>query len=213
MIKRHKGTLLLTSLIILIPILAGLFLWNKLPEQMPIHWNMAGEVDNHCSKSFAVFAMPVIMLALQWLCTLLTGLDPKHTAHNEKYFRFILWIIPTLSILLGIVVYSAALGQDVKVEKIVPVFLGLLFALTGNTMPKFSQNYTIGIKLPWTLNSKENWNKTHRLAGKLWMVGGILTILFSFVGTPLLLFPVVILMVLIPVIYSYTLYRKESQAK
>lgn len=213
MIKRHKGILILTSLIILLPILAGLFLWNQLPEEMPIHWNVAGEVDGYCGKPFAVFGLPAIMAAFHWICALATTADPKHDSHNEKHLTLVFWLIPVLTILLISIMYSTALGQSIAVDKILPAFMGILFTIIGNAMPKFKQNYTMGIKIPWTLNSTENWNKTHRLAGRLWVVCGIAVILVSFIGHPLLLIPILLVMVSIPLIYSYLLYRKESQAK
>ena len=89
-----------------------------------------------------------------------------------------------------------------------PVFMGLLFAVIGNYMPKCKQNYTIGIKIPWTLNNEENWNKTHRFAGWLWTAGGIIMMLTGFFGGFWIFFVVMLLMVLAPVLYSYILHRK-----
>ena len=76
MIKKNLKVLIITSLIILLPIVAGVILWNQLPEQIPSHWNMNGEVDGWSSKPFAVFGMPLIMVALQWICALGAGADP-----------------------------------------------------------------------------------------------------------------------------------------
>ena len=208
MIKKNWKVLLITSVVILLPILAGLILWNKLPEQIPSHWNAAGEVDGWCSKLFAVFGMPLILLAFQWLCVLGTGADPKKQNHPQKIVHLVLWIIPVLSAVLHTIVYMVALGQAVRMEVVMPVLIGLVLAIIGNYLPKCKQNYTIGIKIPWTLNSEENWNRTHRFAGRLWLIGGILIMLTGFVGGGWILLPIMLLMILAPMIYSYVLHSK-----
>ena len=92
---------------------------------------------------------------------------------------------------------------------VLPVFMGLLFILIGNYLPKTKQSYTMGIRLPWTLSSEENWNRTHRLAGFLWVLCGVLFIVMSFIGWSLPLFLILLaVMILVPLIYSYLLYRK-----
>ena len=208
MIKKHWKLLLVTSIIILLPIVAGVVLWNQLPEQVPIHWNANGEIDGWSSKIFFVFGMPAFMLAFQWLCTLGTGADPKKANHPEKIQQLVLWIIPVLSTVLSVITYVVALGQQVRVEVVMPVLVGLVLAIVGNYLPKCKQNYTIGIKIPWTLNSEENWNKTHRFAGWLWTVCGIVIMLTGFVGGFWIFFGVVLVMVVSPCIYSYILHRK-----
>ena len=208
MIKKHWKLLFVTSIIILLPIVAGLILWNQLPEQVPIHWNANGEVDGWGSKVFFVFGLPAIMLAFQWLCTLGTGADPKKANHPEKILHLVLWIIPVLNTVLSVITYAVALGQQVRMEVVMPVLIGLILAIAGNYLPKCKQNYTIGIKIPWTLNSEENWNKTHRFAGWLWSICGIVIMLTGFVGGFWIFFGVVLLMVISPCIYSYMLHRK-----
>ena len=208
MIKKNLKLLIITSLIILLPILVGVILWNQLPEQMPNHWNVNGEIDGWSSKPFAVFGMPLIMLAFQWLCVLGTGSDPKKANHPEKIVHLVLWIIPVINIVLSIITYAVALGQAVRVEVVMPVLLGLVLAIVGNYLPKCKQNYTIGIKIPWTLNSEENWNKTHRFAGRLWTVCGLVIMLTGLLGGFEFFLGVVLVMVFAPFIYSYLLHRK-----
>ena len=208
MIKKHLKTLILTSVIILLPILAGLILWDRLPAQVPMHWGPNGEVDGYGSRAVFVFAIPAFMLAIQWLCTLATAADAKKKNHTPKMITMVLWIIPLLSTLVHIITYAVVFGIPVPVEIVIPAFMGLLLAVIGNYLPKCKQNYTIGIKLPWTLESEENWNKTHRLAGWVWTIGGILIAATSLIGIfwiPLLL---LLPMVLIPILYSYSLHRK-----
>lgn len=210
MLKKNKVTLIVTSLVTLIPILIGLLLWNKLPEQVPFHWDINGNVDRWASKIVSVVAMPVILLAFHWLCILISTIDPKSKEYHPSTIRLVLWICPMLSLLLSALVYSYALGHNLRVETIIPLFMGALFVVIGNLLPKMRQSYTMGIKLPWTLNNEENWNKTHRFAGKLWVAGGVIIMATAFVSTFWIFFGILLLMVIIPTLYSYLHYRKHK---
>ena len=167
MIKKNLPKLIITSIITLIPIIIGIILWDKMPEQVPVHWNINGEADGFATKTQAVFIMPLVLVAFHWICVLGTNLDPKKQNISDKVFTLVLWIIPVLSLLCNSFVYATALGHNVNVEVIMPLFMGALFVVIRNYLPKCKQSYTLGIKLPWTLNDEENWNKTHRLAGFL----------------------------------------------
>lgn len=210
MIKKNLPKLIITSLITLIPIVIGLILWDKLPDQVPMHWNAQGEVDGYGTKFQAVFLMPLVLVAFHWICVLGTSLDPKKQNINDKIFTLVLWIIPVISLLCNSMVFATALGHKVSVEIIMPLFMGALFVIIGNYMPKCKQSYTVGIKLPWTLDNEENWNKTHRLAGFLWVIGGVIIMATAFLGAFWLFFIVLIPMVIVPFVYSYLLYKKNK---
>lgn len=208
MIKKNLKVLIIASIIILLPILAGVVLWDKLPEQIPTHWNSAGEIDGWSSKPFAVFGIPLLMLCFQWICVVATLADPKKHNHSEKILHFVFWFIPFITVFLFVLTYSAAMGKEVPIETIMPMFIGLVFVIIGNYLPKCRQNYTIGIKIPWTFRSEENWNRTHRFAGWLWVFSGIFIMLSGFFHTFWIFLAVVLVMVLFPLIYSYILHRK-----
>jgi uncharacterized membrane protein len=208
MIKKNLKILIITSIIILLPMVAGLVLWNRLPEQVPFHWNAAGEVDGWASRPVAVFVPSAMMLALQWLCMLVTSADPKKQNHPEKVMHLVLWLIPIITVFISALMYVSALGVSVRVETLMPILLGLVFVAIGNYMPKCKQNYTIGIKIPWTLASEENWNRTHRLAGWVWVGGGFVMLLSGFLGIFWLTLVPAIIMVAVPLIYSYILHKK-----
>lgn len=208
MIKKNWKTLIICSIITILPIFIGLILWNQLPEQIPTHWNAAGEVDGWSSKPFAIFGLPLVMLGAQWLCVLGTLADPKKTNHPDKVLHLVFWIIPVLSVVLNAVTIAAALGKEVRMELFMPILVGLILTIVGNYMPKCKQNYTIGIKIPWTLNSEENWNRTHRFAGWLWTFSGVCIMATGFFGGVWIFFAIVFLMVFAPIVYSFLLYRK-----
>ena len=208
MIKKNLKLLMITSVAILLPVLVGVILWDRLPEQIPSHWNAAGEVDGWSRKPFAVFGMPLILLAAHWFTALVTAADPKKQNHSDKILQLVFWIIPLLNLVISAATYSAAMGGSVRMEVLATVFCGLLFVAIGNYLPKCRQNYTIGIKIPWTLSSEENWNRTHRLAGWIWMVGGVFVMVTGFFGLFWLMMAVTFAMAMIPFVYSYLLHRK-----
>ena len=208
MIKKNWKILLITSLVILLPMIAGVVLWNQLPQKIPSHWNAVGEVDGWSSKPFAVFGLPLMMLGFHWICVVATCADPKKKNYADKLLHLVFWLIPVITIVLNIIVYLTALGMGVRTEVIMPIVLGLLFVIVGNYLPKCKQNYTIGIKIPGTLDSEENWNKTHRLAGWTWTFGGLAMIATAFFGGFWALMGIALVMSLVPVVYSYILHRK-----
>lgn len=209
--KRYRKTLLITSLITLLPMLIGLILWNRLPEQMPIHWNFSGTADNFGSPAIAVIVLPLILLAAHWLCFRLTMLDKRNARQHTKPMSIVLYIFPFVSLLSCLSVYAAALGHDFNPNAAAPLLLGGMFILIGNYLPKCRLNSTLGVKLPWTLANEENWNLTHRFSGRVCVIGGAV-MLFSAL-LPESAFAAVMTIVLLltvglPVAYSYRLYRK-----
>lgn len=206
--KQHLKSLILTSIVTLLPLPLGLFLWDRLPTKLPVHWNLSGEIDGWSDKAFVIIGLPLILLVAQWLCVLATLTDPHKKNVSNKIRHLTYWIIPVLSLVLFPIIYATALGKSVRTELFLSVFVGLLFIIIGNYLPKCSQNYTIGIKLPWTLNSQENWRRTHRFAGPVSIVCGFTVMLLGIFGLwPWSLLPLSV-MLLLPTVYSYLLHRK-----
>lgn len=211
MIKRNKGTILFTSLVTLIPMLVGLVLWNTFPDQVPMHWNAAGEIDGWGSKVFAVVFLPLFLLAVHWFCILVTAADPKNKDIEGKPLTLVLWICPFMSILVCTLVYSTAWGIPLSVEILMPLLLGGMFLIIGNYLPKCRQNYTIGIKVSWALEDEENWNATHRFAGKVWVIGSVIIMATAILGDFILFLAITLAMTLAPIVYSYLYYRKHKK--
>ena len=206
---KNKKTLIITSLICLLPMLVGALVYSRLPEQVATHFDLQGNPDGWSSRPFAVFGLPGILLAVNLLTPFALQADPKHKNMSGALVNIVIWTVPVISLLCSGLTLGRALGYDLRIEMVLPVFMGILFILIGNYLPKTKQSYTMGIKLPWTLASEENWNRTHRLAGFLWVIGGAFFIIMSFIGWNFIAFLIPItLMVLVPTVYSYLLYRK-----
>lgn len=213
MLKNNKWKLIVSSILILLPILVGLVLWNQLPDTMITHWGADGNADGSSSKFIAIIVMPLILLGAHWFCLWLTSLDKKQKDQNKKALGIIFWIIPALSIFVNGVMYAIALGYQFTSIVAMPILFGALFIYIGNYLPKIKQNKNLGIKISWTLNNEENWNKTHRFAGKIWVIGGLVILATAFLPVKLMItvfMCILISLIIVPVVYSYSIYRKHE---
>lgn len=212
--KELKKTLTLTTLITLLPILVGLFYWNQLPDKMATHFDMAGTPNGWSSKWFAVIGIPAVLAVVNALCTILTETDPRRHKYPEKMMKLVYWICPVVSWICAGLTISYGLGIEfAAMPKFGSLFIGIMFVVIGNYLPKVKQNYYMGIKLPWTYSDEENWNRTHRMAGKLWVVGGIVLLLNFFLEITGLEIAVLIIMILVPTVYSWAFSRKKDKEK
>ena len=186
-------------------------IWSQLPNQIPIHFNIADQADNFQPKPLVVFGLPILLLLVHLFVIFMIGRDPKNRMMNEKMVKVNHWLTPIVSLSTSYLIYSKALGSTTNPSVFVSVLLGLIFVIMGNYMPKLKVNHTVGIRLPWTLQSEDNWHKTHRLAGKLWVLGGLILLLEAGLQFALsyVLALVILAIVLIPVMYSYQLSRKN----
>jgi len=212
MLKKNKGVLIITSVIILLPILAGMIFYDQLPEVLHSHWGLDGNLNGQQSKPLMIFLLPCILLAVHWLCILATAKAPKGYGENDKMFHLMLWLMPVLSLLVNGMMYLSSAGHAENAFVLMPVLIGALFIVIGNYLPKTKQNWTMGIKIKWTLSSEENWYATHRLAGKLWVLGGalmILTILLPGSAMIIGMFSILAVMVIVPFVYSWRYYKKQ----
>src|SRR5699024_10289182 len=214
-VKKYKITIIITTLITLLPILFGLIVWNRLPEQIATHWGSDVQADGYTVKTFAVFGMPCILAVLQLFVSFITLNDPKRRNIHKKPLTLALWIIPVMSLIVNSITYAIALGMDIDVGIVVSILIGILFIVLGNYMPKLQQNYTIGIRVPWTLNSTENWNRTHRLGGKTFILGGFLLIITGFLGSMMgdygTLAAIIVIVLIcsgVPAVYSFWLFKR-----
>ena len=213
MLKRNKGTIVLTTIMTALPVLLGLALWSRLPETIATHFDANGVPNGWSSRAFAVLGLPAFLVAAHLLCAFGTMMDPKRKNIQDKMYKLVLWICPVVSILVCTCVYLYALGVDVDMARIAGLMVGVMFIIVGNYLPKCRQSYTMGIKLPWTLNDEENWNATHRFGGWLWMAGGVIFLLLTFLNAMNTLWTLglILLMVGLPTAYSYLYYRKHCK--
>lgn len=210
MIKKNKVKIIISSIITLLPAVIGLFLWQRLPERLAVHWGTDNQPNGWSSKAMAVFGIPLLLLAVHLLVIFLTASDRRHKNVDVKLLSILFFICPMCSVLCSAGIYATALGFNFDIGLSACLFIGFLFILLGNYMPKCKQNYFVGIKLPWTLDNADNWYHTHRVAGISMITGGIIAVISAFFHAPWLLLTALIASVLIPIVYSYIYYLKHS---
>ena len=216
MIKKYLPAIIITALLTVLPIVLGLILWGRLPDPMPTHFNASGEADGFMSKAAAVFALPASMLLVHIVCTVTTFIDPKRRNIDGKPIFMVLWICPVMSILVSGFMYAYALGMNVNITTGMFIAIGILFIILGNYLPKCGPNYSIGIKVPWSLNDEANWQATHRFGGKVFVAAGVVTVILAFFVTasPVLFwvyFAVDMIACAIPAVYSYVYYLRHGK--
>lgn len=206
--KSMKITVILTTIICLLPILMGVFYYKELPKQIAVHFNNAGKADNYMDKNLVIFGLPTLLAALNLFTQFRLVTDPRKVNYSKVLLYLFRWLIPVISV--GCMMYTIffALGKDLDMGNIATIVLGALIIIIGNYLPKCHFNYTMGIKLPWTLNSEDNWNKTHRLAGFIYVVGGVFILLSAFWPTVYITLGVIATIVIVPMIYSFVLYKR-----
>jgi len=208
--KHEKKRLILTTVICLLPIMAGLVLYSRLPERVPTHFDFSGTPDGWSSRPFAVFGLPCLLAALNVFLYACLNRDPKRANMSGALKPVSQWSLPVLSVLCYGLTLTAALGYPSRIEIVVPLLTGILLLVIGNYLPKTKQSYTMGIRLPWTLQSEENWNRTHRLSGFLWVAAGAAFILLSLLRlwNIWLLGALLLALIFVPIGYSYFLHKK-----
>ena len=202
------------------PFCAAALLWNRLPERMPIHWGLTGQPDRYAGKLTASLLLPCINLAFTALFLLLPRIDPRFVRYDEETkaslrntFRSMCLAFTSFMSAVGLAVVATPVYPSVHAVTIATVGVGALLFVFGNLMTKLRPNWFVGFRTPWTLRSREVWTKTHRLAGRLMMAGGMCIFVAALLLPTIFLFlcvllPVALLTSLIPMVYSYKLHAR-----
>lgn len=211
--KKIDPVLIITTVICLLPIILSILLYNKLPTQIAIHFDNNGNPDNYWPKDIAIFGPPVFLAIINVYTHFRLNNDPKRCNTSFLLVAISKWVISLTSVIVMPRTLFIALGYPVPITIISNAIVGVIFVAMGNYLPKCKQNYTLGIKNPWTLDNTDIWNKTHHMAGYLWIIGGLIMIISSFTNviTVVLTVGVVFCLVTIPFVYSYLLYSKSQQ--
>jgi uncharacterized membrane protein len=194
---------------------ASIWAFPQLPPTVATHWNLRGTADGFSSRAVAISIIPVVILLMTGLFNVLPRLDPRH----ENYSRFIgtYWLIANAVIVFMLVAHgmiiATGLGYSVRIDRLMPIGVGVLFIVLGNYLTRVEPNWFVGIRTPWTLSSDTVWRKTHRTGGWLMVIGGLVVassaILPQGAFLPLFITAIVI-MAVIPIVQSYVLWKREQ---
>jgi len=211
-----KLALIISTLLIVILLLAGVFLWNQLPEQMASHWNENDEVNDYMGRFWGVFLVPLMMIGFTLLFFAIPLIDPlkANIAEFRPFFNAFIVVFNIYMAYIHILTLIWNMGKtNFGLSRMMLPAIGLLFVFIGLLIKNAKRNFFIGIRTPWTLSSDVVWEKTHKLGSKLFIAGGIISLLgivFPKQAIILLMVPV-LASALIPVVYSYFLYRQEAK--
>jgi uncharacterized membrane protein len=217
--KHISFTWLILLAMVALPFVYAWYLYPYLPDRIPTHFGANGQPDQFGSRESIFIGPPilaVVSLIVYLLLTNIHRIDPKRyqqPTDNTLFLQFALFVVLFMSLLSLVMIYTMS-HPGTSIEKLILPLLGGFFAGMGLFMPRFQPNYFAGLRLPWTLDNEKNWKATHRLAGKVWTVGGILIALAGIILSGTLSFAIffvgLLIMIIIPVIYSYQMFRKGN---
>lgn len=192
------------------------FVYARLPNQIPIHFDMMGVVDSYGPKPM-IFLMPALMFAILIMGEVLPYMDPhgkNYERFKKSYQLFYTVIIIALAVFHFFILAVSLQYKIVNIANLMPTFIGILFLFLGNIMPRFRHNYFIGIKTVWAINDIDNWNKTQRFGGKMMILAGVVILLMDFMDRrwqSIVLMGILGMIVILPTVYSYVVFLKKKR--
>lgn len=213
--NNNKTTNKIIGGILLVSLAVTLFYYPRVPDIIPTHWGISGRIDATGPK-YMLFVFWGMALFVNVIMLFAEKIEPKKGSYAKfpKVFNILRVFITALLCGLELLTIAFAFNPDfADMNSIMYITMGFMFVLLGNYMPKVKHNYTFGIKVPWTLASENVWNKTHRMAGPLWIAGGIAIMGGVFMPPEIafvIMFAIILLLVIAPMVYSYIEFRKEK---
>ncbi|CAN5713523.1 SdpI family protein [soil metagenome] len=197
---------------------ASAAVYSELPDRVPTHWNMAGEVDGWMSRPWGAFVLPGMLVGIFGIFQLLPRIDPRAANYSKFRGTYDVVVITAMLFMLGVhfIILATALGRNISVPRIMPVGVGMLFIVLGNLMPRMRPNWFVGIRTPWTLSSDRVWERTHRIGGRLFVVAGViiaLTGLFAPGLTETAMIGTVVAVTVGVLAYSYFIWKRDPDSR
>lgn len=200
--------------IVLLPFIYLAYIWNELPNKVPMHWNIKGEIDRYGDKSELIIIPFLLPLLVYLIFLVVPKIDPKNKLNKMGgKLNTIKFLLTTFMSILALFIIYTAKNQSFTNPNYIVLLIGVLYIILGNYFKTIKPNYFIGIRTPWTLENETIWKETHKLGGKIWFIGGILVVIFSLILDKNLNFTIFLiitgLITIIPIVYSYLMYKKE----
>ena len=213
-----RNTIIIVLILIVVATLAGLLLWNRLPDQMASHWNVNDQVDGYMPKTWGVFMVPLITLGMLLLFLVIPSIDPlkANIAQFREAFNLFIVLMVAFMLYIHALTLTWSLGYTgFKMSTSMLPAMGLLFIFIGFMLRKAKRNFFIGIRTPWTLSNDRVWDETHRLGSILFMASGVLALIGGIFGGMTafwFLFVPIMGSTIFLLAYSYVLYQRETKA-
>ena len=197
-----KSEKVMTSAIVLCPMLIGILLWNRLPDEMAVRFGSNNEVLSYSPKGFVIFGIPIMLFVCHFFCMLPMIIDPKDTKISRKMVLLLIWITPVISLPTcgGLLLYS--LGIAIDLTLLVELVLGIVFLMIGNYLPKCRPTETIVVKTLGALESEDVRYRIQCIVGWSYVLLGICILVNCFLQSKTLFISVIVLSILIPLVCS-----------
>ena len=207
----------ISLLIVAAGFIASAVVYPRLPETIPTHWDFSGHPNGWSSRFWGAWLIPIFLLGMWALVRILPRIDPRGSNYAKfgGAFEAIIDTIMLFMLALHIVALRAALGHPMQMQRILPIGVGVVLIVIGNLLPRARPNWFVGIRTPWTLSSDRVWEKTHRFGGRVFVAGGLIITIASFLWVQeahVVLFAVMVLVASSVMIYSYLEWKREQPA-
>ena len=190
--------------------------FERLPDRIPTHWGMTGEVDGWSGRTVGAFGFPTLMLVMWGILYWLPSIDPRRDNYAKfrgSYDAVVAAVLGLMLIVHGAVI-AVSLGWDVPIPVVISLSVGALLIVVGNLLPRARPNWFFGIRTPWTLSSDRVWDRTHRVGGRVMVVAGLIVAVSGLAPAP---WPVILVTVaaiggaVVPIVYSYVAWREDRR--
>lgn len=202
--------------VVLLPFVYLGVIWNQLPQKVPMHWNLKGEIDRYGDKTELIL-IPILLPLLVYVIFLVAPkIDPKNKlgAMGNKLYALKALLVAFMALLALFIIFSAK-HQSFTIPNLSLILIGLLYVVLGNYFKTIKPNYFIGIRTPWALENEKVWKETHKIAGKMWFIGGIVVVVsvlaFDNQSSFVLFLAVTGIIAIVPMVYSYFLFQNEKK--
>jgi uncharacterized membrane protein len=202
--------------IVLLPFMYLAYIWNQLPTEVPMHWDIKGKIDRYGDKTELILIPLLLPLLVYIIFLVIPKIDPKNKLNKMgNKLQTLKFLMTTFMSILALFIIYSAKNQSITNPNYIVLLIGILYIILGNYFKTIRANYFIGIRTPWTLESEIVWKETHKLGGKMWFVGGIIVVLSSLIldkKPNFTLFAIITgIITIIPIVYSYILFKKEKE--
>lgn len=198
--------------LVLIAVALGLSAWlyPSLPDRIPTHWNIEGKADGFGPKWIAAWILPAVAAVLVGFMSLIPWLSPRgfEVDLHSRAFAVLVVALTALFVFIHLLSLAAALRPGLAVDRALVAGVLLFLAAIGSTFAGIRRNFFIGIRVPWTIASERVWDDTHRLAARIWVVGGLVGAVLAAAGQTVAAFVLVVPMALVPIVYSFVLSKR-----
>lgn len=210
-VTRNRA-LLAGVILVCVAVAMSVWAYPLLPALVPTHWNASGQINGYSSRIFAASFTPALMALIWLLMLVLPAISPRGFRLDSSAGAFYIAMLAVMALVLvvHVMILRSALTQAPPSLVLIHASIGTLFVVIGSLLGNVKKNFWFGVRTPWTLASDEVWTRTNKLAGRLFLIGGILIVIASFVPSVRVGSIVVIVGVtaVTSIVYSYVVYRR-----